>query len=103
VRTRARDLLAPLIGLPLVIPLIIGAARASAPLLGGAGAIGLDQQDAEVSLVAVRPGKLVFEHRTHETIVEESGGAVDDVQRLRLRVIGFDAAGRTEHSTVGQG
>jgi heme exporter protein B len=33
VRTRARDLLGPLLALPLVVPLVIGAARASAPLL----------------------------------------------------------------------
>jgi heme exporter protein B len=33
VRTRARDLLGPLLALPLLIPLVIGAARASSPLL----------------------------------------------------------------------
>jgi heme exporter protein B len=33
VRTRARDLLGPLLGLPLLVPVIIGAARASSPLL----------------------------------------------------------------------
>ncbi len=33
VRTRARDLLGPLLGLPLLVPLVIGAARASSPLL----------------------------------------------------------------------
>jgi heme exporter protein B len=33
VRTRARDLLGPLLGLPLLVPVVIGAARASAPLL----------------------------------------------------------------------
>jgi len=33
VRTRARDLLGPLLALPLLIPVVIGAARASAPLL----------------------------------------------------------------------
>jgi heme exporter protein B len=42
VRTRARDLLGPLLALPLLVPVVIGAARASAPLLavahaGGAG------------------------------------------------------------------
>jgi heme exporter protein B len=34
VRTRARDLLGPLLALPLLVPVVIGAARASAPLLG---------------------------------------------------------------------
>ena len=34
VRTRARDLLGPLLALPLLVPIVIGAARASAPLLG---------------------------------------------------------------------
>jgi heme exporter protein B len=42
VRTRARDLLGPLLALPLLVPVVIGAARASSPLLsfghGGAGA-----------------------------------------------------------------
>jgi len=43
VRTRARDLLGPLIALPLLVPIVIGAARASSPLLasghgGGPGA-----------------------------------------------------------------
>jgi heme exporter protein B len=33
VRTRARDLLGPLLALPLLVPVVIGAARASSPLL----------------------------------------------------------------------
>jgi heme exporter protein B len=33
VRTRARDLLAPLLALPLFVPIVIGGARASSPLL----------------------------------------------------------------------
>jgi heme exporter protein B len=33
VRTRARDLLGPLLALPLFVPIVIGSARASAPLL----------------------------------------------------------------------
>ncbi len=33
VRTRARDLLGPLLGLPLLVPIVIGAARATSPLL----------------------------------------------------------------------
>jgi len=36
VRTRARDLLGPLLGLPLLVPIVIGAARATSPLLAGA-------------------------------------------------------------------
>ncbi len=41
VQTRARDLLVPLLALPLSIPLVIAGARACAPLLaeGGAGAL----------------------------------------------------------------
>jgi heme exporter protein B len=41
VRTRARDLLGPLLALPLLVPVAIGGARASSPLLalGHAGAI----------------------------------------------------------------
>jgi len=40
-RTRSRDLLVPLLGLPLLLPVIIGAARATAPLfdMAGAGAL----------------------------------------------------------------
>src|SRR5262249_23832638 len=33
VRTRARDLLGPLLALPLFVPIVIGGARASSPLL----------------------------------------------------------------------
>ena len=33
VRTRARDLLGPLLALPLFVPIVIGGARATAPLL----------------------------------------------------------------------
>lgn len=41
IQTRARDLLVPLIALPLSVPLVIAGARATAPLLaeGGAGAL----------------------------------------------------------------
>lgn len=40
-QTRSRDLLVPLLGLPLVLPVIIAAARATEPLLqaGGAGSL----------------------------------------------------------------
>ena len=40
VHTRARDLIGPIIGLPLLIPALIGTARAAGPLLGvhGSGA-----------------------------------------------------------------
>ncbi|HWX75113.1 MAG TPA: heme exporter protein CcmB, partial [Solirubrobacteraceae bacterium] len=37
VRTRARDLLGPLLALPLFVPIVIAAARASSPLLAGGG------------------------------------------------------------------
>jgi len=42
VRTRARDLLGPLLALPLLVPVVIGAARATSPLLalGGNGGVG---------------------------------------------------------------
>jgi len=33
VRTRARDLLGPLLALPLLVPIVIGGVRASEPLL----------------------------------------------------------------------
>jgi len=38
VQTRARDLLVPLIALPLLLPVVIAAARATAPLFAEAGA-----------------------------------------------------------------
>jgi heme exporter protein B len=37
VQTRARDLIVPLLALPLMIPMVIAAARAGAPLLEAAG------------------------------------------------------------------
>ena len=37
VQTTARDLIAPLIALPLLVPVLIAATRASTPLLGGGG------------------------------------------------------------------
>ncbi|MGA7705901.1 MAG: heme exporter protein CcmB, partial [Solirubrobacteraceae bacterium] len=43
VRTRARDLLGPMLTLPLLVPVVIGCARATAPLLqatGGGGGVG---------------------------------------------------------------
>src|SRR5262249_57543759 len=40
VRTRARDLLGPLLALPLLVPIVIGAARATAPLLATGSAHG---------------------------------------------------------------
>jgi heme exporter protein B len=40
VRTRARDLLGPLLALPLLVPVVIGGARASAPLLASGHASG---------------------------------------------------------------
>jgi heme exporter protein B len=41
VQARARELLVPLLALPLLIPVLIGAARATSPLLAEAGAEGL--------------------------------------------------------------
>ena len=38
VQTRARDLLVPLLAIPLSVPLVIGGARATSPLLDAAGA-----------------------------------------------------------------
>ena len=38
VQTRARDLLGPLMALPLLIPVIIGTAKALAPILAAGGA-----------------------------------------------------------------
>jgi heme exporter protein B len=38
IQTRARDLIAPLVALPLLVPVVIGAARATSPLLADAGA-----------------------------------------------------------------
>jgi heme exporter protein B len=42
VQTRARDLLVPLLALPLLIPVIIGAAKATTPLVLEAGARGVE-------------------------------------------------------------
>jgi hypothetical protein len=61
-------------------------------LIGGANSVGLDEQDAEVALIPVGASELVLEHGAHEAIVEETGGAVDDVKRLGLWVVDLDAA-----------
>jgi heme exporter protein B len=42
VQTRARDLLVPLLALPLAVPLVIAGARATEPLLAAGGAGGLE-------------------------------------------------------------
>ncbi|MEZ0292335.1 MAG: heme exporter protein CcmB [Solirubrobacteraceae bacterium] len=42
VQTRARDLIIPLIALPLLVPVVIGAAQATAPLLAAGGADALE-------------------------------------------------------------
>ena len=42
VQTRARDLIIPLIALPLLVPVVIGAAQATAPLLEAGGADALE-------------------------------------------------------------
>ena len=60
VRTRARDLLGPLLALPLLVPIVIGAARASAPLLAvshpgssaGRWLLGLGLYDLVFGLIA---------------------------------------------------
>jgi heme exporter protein B len=44
VQTRARDLIVPLLSLPLAIPIVIAAARASAPLLDAAPGGGLSER-----------------------------------------------------------
>jgi heme exporter protein B len=41
VRNRARDLLGPLLALPLLVPIVIGGARASSPLLSAGHASGV--------------------------------------------------------------
>lgn len=41
IRTRARDLIVPIVALPLLVPALIAAARAVAPLLAAGGAEGL--------------------------------------------------------------
>jgi heme exporter protein B len=41
IRTRARDLIVPIVALPLLVPALIAAARACAPLLAAGGAEGL--------------------------------------------------------------
>jgi heme exporter protein B len=56
VHTRARDLLGPLLGLPLLVPIVIGGARASSPLL----ALGRAGEPAARWLLALGLYDLVF-------------------------------------------
>jgi hypothetical protein len=65
--------------------------------------IGLDQENAEVSLVAVGPSQLVFENGPNETIVEESRRPINDMERLRLGVVDLDSTPRAENRPVWQG
>jgi hypothetical protein len=48
----------------------------------------------------VSASELVFEDGTHEAVVEESRGAVDDVKRFGLGIVGSHAARWTEDRTV---
>jgi heme exporter protein B len=41
IQTRARDLMVPLLALPMLVPVVLGASRATAPLLGQGGAAAL--------------------------------------------------------------
>lgn len=60
-QTRSRDLLGPLLGLPLLLPVVIAAARATEPLFASAGAQGLPGRwlavlalyDVVIGLIAV--------------------------------------------------
>ena len=61
-------------------------------LIDRAGLRRLDEQHAEIALVPVSAGELVLQHGAHETLVEQAGGAVDDVQRLGMRIIRAHAA-----------
>src|SRR5207249_3837294 len=55
-----------------------------------------DQKHTEVALISMRARQLVLEHRAHEPLVEETRGAINDVQRFGLRVVGSDSTRGTE-------
>ena len=67
-----------------------------------AGPVRLDQEDAEVALITVRPRQLILENRTDKTIVEEPGCPVHYVERFGLGIVGAHPARWAEHSAVGQ-
>src|SRR5690242_14254744 len=50
----------------------------------------------------MRSRQLVFENRTHEALVEQSSGAINDVQGLGLRIVGSHSAHRTEDRAAGK-
>jgi hypothetical protein len=60
--------------------------------IGWAGAIGFDQQNAEVALVSMCARQLILEHWPNEAVVEQARGAVDDMEWFSLWVIGLDTA-----------
>jgi hypothetical protein len=66
-------------------------------------AIGLDQQNSKVPLITVRPRQLILQDRPHESIIEKTGRAIDDMQRLGLGIVGPHPARRAKDRTVGQG
>ena len=69
-------------------------------VVGWKRAVDLDEEHAEVALIAVRARELVFEDGAHEAIVEQACGAVDDVQRLGLWVVRSDSARGAKHGFV---
>jgi len=66
-------------------------------------AVGLDQENSKISLVAMGASQLVLEDGPHEAVVEESSRPIDYVQRLGLRIVGPDSAGWAEDRPMWQG
>ena len=64
VRTRARDLLGPLLALPLLVPVVIGCARASSPLFSAVHATG---SPARWLLYVIRSSPRWFPSRARPT------------------------------------
>jgi heme exporter protein B len=60
VRTRARDLLGPLLALPLFVPIVIAGARASAPLLSLGGGSAAERWLATLALYDLLFGLLAY-------------------------------------------
>jgi hypothetical protein len=65
-------------------------------------AVRLDKEDPEIPLITMGSCQLILEDGTHESVVEEARGPIDDVQRFGLRIVCAHSARRAEHSAVGK-
>jgi len=98
--SRVLSLLAAVVGVVALAPvLVLIGLRVGLPVVLER----LDQDYAERAAVSMRARQLVLQHGPDEAVVEEPGGSIDDVERLRLRLVDAHTAARAEHRRGGDG